>query len=435
MAKETNETKDKLDKLEKVLEDFSREETIEETKTEEVVNKAPKTKKGKLYFRTSEVVILLLITLVTSLLMGGFVSYKVLITNTEKLDSELKEFINNYEYITDNYNGKIDKKKLIDAAIEGMLEKLDKNSVYLDSDSSKNFNTMLDGSYNGLGIQIYKQEDKIIIYSVFEGSPADKAGLKEGDIIKKINNKSVDGLKSSDVVKLVKKNSKKPITLVYEREGVEKTAKINVGEVNLKSVDSETFEKNGKNIGYIGIGIFASNSYKQFKEELKKVENKDIDALVIDLRGNSGGYLYVAENIISLFLDTSHIIYQIQKDGDTTKHYSKGLSTKKYKVAILVDGNSASASEVLASALQEQYGAVLVGTKTYGKGSVQELQDLTDGNKYKLTTKNWLTSKGAWVEGKGIEPDVNVELDEKYFDDPKEDNDNQLQTAIGELTK
>ena len=427
MANEENKTKAKLDKLESVLGDFySEQENFKEEKPEN-----PKQEKKS--FKTSEVVILLIITLLASLFMGGFVAYKLLISSSEKLDSELKEFINNYEYITDNYNGSVDKKQLIDAAIEGMLEKLDKNSVYLDSDSSKNFNTMLDGGYSGLGIQIYDEKENIVIYSVFENSPADKAGLKAGDIIKSINGKSLKGLTSEKVVNLVKKNSKKTITLVYERNGKESQVKINVGEVNIKSVVSKVFNKNDQKIGYIGIGIFASNSYTQFKEELKKLEKKNIDSLVIDLRGNSGGYLSISENIISLFLDTSHVIYQIQKDNDVVKHYSKGLGNRKYKIAVIIDGNSASASEVLASALQEQYGATLVGTKTYGKGTVQELQDLTDGNKYKLTTKNWLTSKGVWVEGKGIKPDVEVELDEKYFEKPNDDNDNQLQTALNEL--
>ena len=426
MAKEENKTKQKIDKLKSVLGDFSYDE-------EKVIQSQPVDRMNKKSFRTSEVVVLLLITLVTSLLMGGFFSYRLLVSNSEKLDIELKEFIKNYDYITDNYNGNVNKKELIDAAIEGMLKKLDKNSTYLDSEFSNNFDAILNGSYSGLGVQIYEENGKIVIENVFEQSPAAKSGLKSGDIIKKVNGKSIDGLTSEEVSKLIRKSKNNNITIGYERDGEEKTVKVKTGKVNIKSVDSKIYDIDSKKIGYINIGIFASNSYKQFKSELKKAEAKKIDSLIIDLRGNSGGYLSVSEDIISLFLDKSHVIYQIKKDDVVTKHYSKGLGIRKYKIIILVDGDSASASEILASALQEQYGAILVGTKTYGKGTVQELQDLTDGNKYKLTTKNWLTSKGLWVDGKGIEPNIYVELSEDYLNDPTDANDNQLQTALNEL--
>ena len=145
--------------------------------------------------------------------------------------------------------------------------------------------------------------------------------------------------------------------------------------------------------------------------------------------------MLTAENIISLFLDSSHPIYQIQKQGVTTKYYSKGKKDQKLKIAILVNGSSASASEILTSALMEQDGAIVIGEKTYGKGTVQELQDLTNGDKYKLTTKNWLTSKGNWIDQKGIEPNIKIELSDKYVKNPTEENDNQLQTALKELTK
>ena len=136
-----------------------------------------------------------------------------------------------------------------------------------------------------------------------------------------------------------------------------------------------------------------------------------------------------------IILDSSHPIYQIQKGDLKTKHYSKGKKDETVKIAILVNNSSASASEVLTSALSEQYKAIVVGEKTYGKGTVQEMQDLTDGNQYKITTKNWLTSKGKWINEKGIEPDIKVSLSKEYAENPTEENDNQLQAAINELIK
>ena len=131
-----------------------------------------------------------------------------------------------------------------------------------------------------------------------------------------------------------------------------------------------------------------------------------------------------------MFLDSSHPIYQIKSKENQSKFYSTGKETKNYKIAILIDGDSASASEVVTSALMEQYGAKAVGEKSYGKGTVQELQTLPNGEQYKLTTKSWLTSKGKVIDGKGIEPDYKVSLDDKYVENPSFDNDNQLQKAI-----
>ena len=153
------------------------------------------------------------------------------------------------------------------------------------------------------------------------------------------------------------------------------------------------------------------------------------------MRENSGGHLTTAEDIISLFLDSTHPIYQIESKGKTRKYYSKGKKDKDMKIVLLVNGGSASASEVLTSALKEQLGSIVVGEKTYGKGTVQELQTLPSGGKYKLTTKKWLTSKGKVIDNKGIDPDVEVSLDDSYYKDPNDDNDNQLQKAILEVTK
>jgi len=430
--KDDNKLQDRLDRLENAFGPIDYKKTSEYNN--DINNKSPK--RGMPTFKTSEVVILLIITTIVSLIMGSAATYNLAPTKGEKVDSELQNFINNYDYIIDNYNGEVNKEELLDAALEGMLGKLDKNSTYLESDTSKNFNILLEGSYDGLGIQVYNdKEGNIIIYSVFKNSPAAKAGLKAGDIITKVNGESLKGLTSSDLVDKVQKSKNKNITITYKRDQSENTVKLNIDSINLDSVSAKTFEEDGKKVGYIALGIFASNSYSQFKKELNKLEKENINSLIIDLRGNSGGYLSSAENILSLFLDSSHVLYQIKKDDVVTKHYSKGSKDKKYKIVILVDQNSASASEVTASALKEEYGATIVGKKTYGKGSVQEMQNLPNGDKYKLTTKNWLTPKGELIEGKGITPDVEIDFDTKYFDNPADVNDSQLQKALEEAKK
>lgn len=379
-------------------------------------------------FKTKEVVFLLLITAIISLIMGGIVTYNVTLKGTN-VDSELAEFIKNYDYITNNYYGDVDKNELIDSAISGMLNTLDKNSTYVGSDDD-NFSIYLEGSYEGTGIQVYNDENNnIVIYSVFDDTSASKAGLKAGDVIIRLNDKDTTNMSIADFSSLVKKQKGK-FKITYKRDDEEKTVSLKVSKVELKSVYSETIEKNDKKIGYIQMSIFANNTYEQFKKALSNLENENMNGLIIDLRSNSGGHLSSAEEIISLFLDSSHPIYQIKTKDSLNTYYSLGKETKKYKIVILIDKNSASASEVVTSALTEQYGAVTVGEKSYGKGTVQELQSLNDGEQYKLTTKSWFTSKGKVIDGKGIEPDYKVSLDEKYYDEPSFDNDNQLQKAI-----
>ena len=379
-------------------------------------------------FKTKEVVLLLVLTAIISLAMGGIVTYNIVLKG-EKVDDELQEFITNYDYIVDNYYGDVDKTELVDSAIAGMLSTLDKNSAYVGG-TDTNFSIYLEGTYEGTGIQVYNDDNgNIVVYSVFGGSPASKAGLKEDDIIIKVNDKDTTNMSLDEFSKLVK-DQKGKFNITYKRVDSEKTVQLKVDTIEIQSVSSKVINKDNKKIGYIGTTIFANNTYEQFKKELDKLEDEGIDGLVIDLRGNSGGHLSSAEQIISLFLDSSHPIYQIKSKESKNIYYSTGKETKNYKISILIDGNSASASEVVTSALAEQYGAKTVGKKSYGKGTVQELQTLSDGDQYKLTTKSWLTSKGEVIDGKGIEPDYDVTLSDEYLENPTDENDDQLQKAI-----
>lgn len=190
-------------------------------------------------------------------------------------------------------------------------------------------------------------------------------------------------------------------------------------------------KEKGKKIGYIRIDVFALNTDEQFEENLKKLESEGMNSLIIDVRGNTGGHLSSVTNIISEFLDSSKIIYRTSTKTKEEIKYSKGNTAKEYEIILLVDGQSASASEVLASALKESYGAKLLGTKTFGKGTVQEMQEIeSTGKNYKITTKKWLTPNGNWINGIGITPDYEVELNTKYYENPIRENDNQLNEAL-----
>ena len=388
-------------------------------------------------FRFSEVVTLIIITLIIGFIIGLSV-FKVLYEKNNGVsryieDENLSKFIENYNYVVDNYYGDLDKSKLIDNAISGMLDSIDDPyTTYLDQSESNSFNTSLNGSFEGIGVEIVSDSDgNIIVYSVLDDSPASRAGIKSLDILKSFNGISLNGVSTSDFVSMVKNSDSPSIKLELIRDNEEISVDVNRELVIIKSVKSDIFEKSGKKIGYIYISIFASNTYSQFKDELKKLESQNIDGLIIDVRSNTGGHLTSVEGILGLFLDSSHVIYQTEDKNGIEKFYSKGQVTKNYPIVILTNEASASASEILAAAMSEEYGATLVGKRTFGKGTVQELKTLPDGEQYKFTTKKWLTPNGNWINGTGVEVDIESDFNSDYYDDPSYENDSQLQSAIG----
>lgn len=391
-------------------------------------------------FNTTEVVFLIIVTCVISLIMGWSISNGTKLKNNKIYstdDKELEEFIENYNYILENYYKDIDKKELLDGATEGMISKLDDEfSTVIPEESTNNFNIRLEGTYEGIGVEIVNDENNnVIIYSIIENSPAEKAGLKVGDIIIKIDDKDFTNKKTSELSNYVKNSTKENFKIVIKRDGEEKTFELKREKVTLKSVDSKIIERDNKKVGYIYIAIFANDTYNQFKKALNQLEQEKIDALILDVRDNTGGHLTTVSKMLSLFLDSNHVIYQTQTKEETKKFYSKGKETKKYKIVVLQNENSASASELLSAALKEEYKATIIGTKSYGKGTVQELIKTTSGSEYKLTTKKWLTPKGNLIHKKGVMPDIEIELSDEYKNDPTEENDNQYQKAIEEAIK
>ena len=387
-------------------------------------------------FSTIEVLVLIIMSVVVSLAIGSLITYNLTKGKVTKNNKHIEKFIKNYNYIIDNYYDDIDKNKLIDGAISGMLNSLgDEYSYLIDENSSDNFDIELEGEYQGIGIEIVNVDDKVVVYSVFEDSPADKAGLEVGDIIKKVDDMECNNIETSDISKYIRGSEKNEFKLIIERNEEEKEIIIKKELVTIKSVMSKTFEENNKKIGYIYISLFSNVSTQQFKEKLEELEKDNIDSLIIDVRDNSGGHLTTATSLISLFLDSNHVIYQTDTKGVIRKFYSSGKKTKKYPIIVLQNHNSASASEMLSAALKEEYGATVVGENSYGKGTVQELLELDNNAEYKITTKKWLTPKGNWINGKGVEPDVKISMNQEYYENPSEEKDNQLRTAIEEALK
>ena len=403
----------------------------EELKNEQTVQNKDNNKKT---FTTSEVILLVIMSLLIGLSASLLLSKTSVITKNQIIDDAyLKEFVDNYEYIVNNYYEEVDKSKLIDKAIKGMTESLDDPySTYFNENESDNFSITLNGSYKGVGIQIGKEENGyMLITAVFKNSPAEEAGLKAGDEVISIDGKSVVELTTKEFSDLVKNGDNKQFSLKVLRDEKEIDITLKRSTVTLDSVASEMYERNGKKIGYIYIGIFANNTCDQFKQKLDALEKEKIDYLIIDVRQNTGGHLTSVDGILDIFLNSKQVMYKFEQNKKVTSIYGTGKENKKYEIVLLGDNSSASASEVLIVGLKENLNSKLIGKQTYGKGTVQEMVNLSDGTQYKITVKKWLTPKGNWInDTKGIKPDIDVDLSDKYYETGEIQDDTQLQAAF-----
>ena len=413
-------------------------ENLEEVKKEsEIINKRNFVKDE---FKLIEVVIISLITIVIGIIVGYAVTTRFSLSENEKVvqnDENLQVFIDTYEDVISKYYEDVDKKELINSAISGMLTNLDDPySVYMDSDTTSDFNDRLYGDYAGIGAEVSMTIDgKIIIYNPFENSPAKKAGLKKGDIIIKINGEDMTGKTSSDASQLIKGVAGTKVLITIERDGKQQDIEVKRGHITLDSVTYKVFTKNDKKIGYINISIFAANSYSQFRKAVLDLEEQKVNCIIIDVRNNSGGYLDSVTDMLGMFLKKDKIIYQLDEKGKLTSIKDETKESRDIKVGVLINEYSASASEILASALLESYGAEVIGVNSFGKGTVQQTKELSTGGMLKYTTQKWLTPNGNWINEKGVTPTIEEKLNDKYYETGKEEDDNQLQKAIEMLSK
>ena len=358
--------------------------------------------------------------------------------NYLRVTKDLSKVVDTYYAIVDNYYKDLDKEKLIDGAVEGMISQVgDTFTSYSAATDAETFSETIKGSYEGIGCAIAKYSaGEIKVIEVFPSSPAEKAGLLVGDKIIKVDNEDYTDKESTDISNYIKNSGKDKIILTVERENKEIDITINLSKVEIPYVSSKILEQNDKKIGYIAISLFSGNSYKQFKNNLEKLEKEKIDGLIIDVRDNSGGYLSSVTDISNILLEKGKTIYQLEDPKGTIKKKDTTKEKRTYKVAVLINSSSASASEILASAIKESYkDGLVVGTKSYGKGTVQETKKLLDGSMIKYTTQKWLTPNGNYINEKGVEPTNEVELSEEYYQNPTVENDNQLNEALNLLTK
>lgn len=413
-----------------------------ENKDNKITNKVKKIKVFKEEDKTSYSFKEMMFVMIFSLILGFFACFSIYkIFNSGKdyiaLSKDLSKLVDTYYALVDNYYEDIDKELLVDDAIKGMLSSVgDIYTNYSDTDSTITFKETVDGSYEGIGATVGQTADgQLVVVEVFKDSPSDKAGLKEGDVIIKIDGEDYTNKTSTDVANYIKDNKNATITLTIKRDDEQKEIKLQRGMVEMPTVNSEIYEKNDKKIGYISISIFSSITTKQFTNALDKLNKENIDGLVIDVRDNGGGYLSVVTDIASEILEKNKVIYKLEKDEKISEKKDNTKAKLEYPVAILVNSNSASAAEILAAAIKESYDGFVVGTNTYGKGTVQQTTTLPDGSMVKYTVQKWLTPDGNWIDGKGVEPTDYVELSDEYYKNPVMENDNQLNKALELVSK
>ena len=376
-----------------------------------------------------------------SLLLGVLACFSVLtILNKGKnyfvLSKELAKFVDAYDAIVDNYYKEVDKDKLVESAINGMVSSIgDEYTSYSDKDVTDNFNETVNGKYMGIGALIMKNEKDLVIYKVFEDSPSYRAGLKDGDIILKLDDKDTKDMSVNDIASIVKNDRNKEVKILVKRGEENLDITIVKDMVELPVVSGKVINHNDKKIGYISLSIFSSVASEQFNKELVKLEKEGISGLVIDVRGNSGGYLTTVTDIASYFLKKGDIIYKLEVNDKVTVRKDKTKESRDYPVAVLIDKNSASASEILASSIKESYNGYVVGTNSYGKGTVQQTLVLSDGSMIKYTIEKWLTPLGNWINEEGVVPTNYVELSSEYLNNPVFENDNQLNKALELVSK
>ncbi|WP_079478188.1 S41 family peptidase [Halobacillus salinus] len=337
-------------------------------------------------------------------------------------DADLKKVEQAYSLIKDNYVQKVEKNQLVEGAIQGMLDTLeDPYSVYMDKETMKQFNQTIESSFQGIGAEVSMVNDKVTIVAPIKGSPAEEAGLKPNDQILKVDGDSVEGLDLYEAVLKIRGEKGTEVTLQVSRPGVSEPLSIDIvrDDIPLETVYTDTKEVNGKTAGVIEITSFSEKTADEFKEALSKLENDGMDGLIIDVRGNPGGLFTDVQEILKEFIPDDKPIVQVEdRNGEKSRYFSSLKEKKDYPITVLMDEGSASASEILAATMNEAGGYDLVGTKSFGKGTVQQAMPMGDGSTIKLTLYKWLTPDGNWIHEKGIEPTVEVKQPEYFYTNP-----------------
>lgn len=397
-------------------------------------------KKNNIYKITMVIIVTVLVTfLITSV---GFYNYYMktdtgnieLLTNYISISESTTELEKKIEilkrYLENEYMGELDEEKMVETALKGYVAGLgDEYTEYLTEEELEELMVSVNGNYVGIGIYMSQNTDgDIIVLLPIEGSPAEEAKLQTGDIIKKVDGVECNGLELSEVSNMVKGEEGTKVNLEILREGTIFTVDVERRTVEIKYIDSKVLDGN---IGYIEMLGFEEGCTAKFKEELEKLKSQNINSLIIDLRSNGGGLVTETISLSELFVPKGKVILRTyDKDNNETVTKSTNPVTENMNVVVLVNEESASATEIFAGAMQDNEVATIIGTTTFGKGIMQEVDPLAIGGAIKITIEEFKTPNGNKIHEIGITPDIEVE-NEKIV--TEEAQDKQLQTAINYL--
>ncbi|AYA76706.1 peptidase S41 [Bacillus sp. Y1] len=353
----------------------------------------------------------------------AFGDEKVVTAGTER--KEFEKLYNAFDTIQDNYFKEVDEKKLVNGAIDGMLQSLDDPySDYMNEEEASSFHESISSSFEGIGAEIQEKDGYIIIVSPLKGSPAEKAGLKPNDKVVSVDGKNIQGMGSTEAVLLIRGEKGTTVKLVVQRPGVSEPLNFSIVRDTIP-IETVYGEMVTDTIAKVQITTFSENTSTELITILNDLQAKGMKGLVLDLRQNPGGLLNQAVAISSLFVPEGKVLFKVEdRDGNIEEVKSEQKENPDIPLVVIIDKGSASASEILAGAVSESANVPLVGEKSFGKGTVQRAQDFSDGSNMKYTTEKWLTPEGNWIHEKGIVPDYEVAMPEyaniSYIDPEQE---------------
>ena len=360
-------------------------------------------------FKTALVLVFGIFLGISASLTGNVLANKKAEAEGLPLD-ELRNFSDIFARIKSDYVEKVEDKALLEYAIRGMLSGLDPHSTYLNPDEYNELRIGTSGEFGGLGIQVGMEDGFVKVIAPIDDTPAYKAGIQAGDLIIRLDEQSVKGLSLNDAVKIMRGKPGTDIVLTVVREGVDKPLKFTVTRdiIKVKSVKSRMLDPG---YGYIRISNFQSDTGPQLLKEINKLkeDNKgELKGMVLDLRNNPGGVLNAAAEVSDLFIEKGKLVYTEGRIENSHFEYNAkpGDVLNGAPMVVLINGGSASASEIVAGALQDHKRAIVMGSKSFGKGSVQTIQELRSGGAVKITTARYFTPSGRSIQGEGITPDI-----------------------------
>lgn len=371
-----------------------------------------------------------IVSLIATMLISVFLTVALVITQLPKADNKLafgifkKNEIFQIEkvfyYLKQNYLDKdVTSEQLIQGALKGMAESVgDPYTTYLVNDETAQLDETVNGAFGGIGAELKSDQSRVVISTTMEGSPSQQVGLQADDVITKVNGEDMTGKTISEVVKKVRGEVGTDVVLTIERAGTSLEVKLTRASIAINTVKAE-LDKEDATIGHIRITSFAKNTAQELEKAVKDLTSKGAKSFVFDVRYNPGGLLDQAYKVANMFLKDGEPIVQVEDRFGEKKIYKASSDIGTFKITqpyvLLVNEGSASASEILAAALKEGAGAQIVGTKTYGKGTVQSVIDIADNSELKYTNAKWLTPKGNWIHKEGVTPTKEVNLPDYAF--------------------